>query len=396
MILGSPEFVADAAVSICGAIGAFIVLRSLDDIVQTAPVRRSFRFCLWVLVVLMVARVGHWGNMGWAFTATTYAMAALIPLAALLLAEVLLRRHAPPWLKKLCGGGAVVFVLLGLVSFDAIEFWHVLGLLLLQLVGLTGVAWFTFSRDYDSLSLAENQSISRMALSFLLILPFMLSDFMRTPAVDLPVRLGGLAVLALCWLSIGFRRSGLKQSEILRGFGSVVVVSVGLTLLLMVVAPLSMRNGMQVVSVLVAAIMLLAIWQASIALHIEDGSIVAMREMARVTGSGPQAGLELLRRGAGAPEAVLLLESDLGDFDIPALRGEFASLNHRQQIDAGNSELMNWLFSRYGATHAVALTQDPLILVMLNNPAIAGADTSQSGFGAIARMATLITGEKQS
>lgn len=395
MILSSPEFVADAAVSICGAIGACIVLRSLDDIVQTAPVRRSFRFCLWVLVVLMVSRVGHWGNMGWAFSATTYAMAALIPLAALLLAEVLLRRHAPPLLKKFCGGGALIFVLLALMSFEAIEFWHVLGLLILQLVGLSGVAWFTFRRDHDSLSLAENQSISRMALSFLLILPFMLSDFMRTPMIDLPVRLGGLAVLALCWLSIGFRRSGLRKLEILRGFGGVVVISVGLTLLLTVVAPLSLRNGVQVVSVLVAAIMLLAIWQASIALHIEDGSIVAMRKMAQVTGSGPQAGLELLRSGAGAPEAVLLVESDLGDFDIPALRTEFASPNHRQLTDEGNSEIMNWLFSRFGATHAVALTQIPLTLVMLNNPAIAGADTSQSSFGAIARMAILITGNKQ-
>lgn len=395
MILGSPEFVADAAVSICGAVGAFIVLRSLDDIVQTKPVQRSFRFCLWVLIVLMVARVGHWGNLGWMFSAATHAMAALIPLAALLLAEVLLRSHAPPWLKKFCGGGAVVFVILGVISVKAIEFWHILGLLLFQLVGLCGVAWFTSRRDRDSLSLAENQSISRMALSFLLILPFMLSDFMRTSAVDLPVRLGGLAVLALCWLSIGFRRSGLARAEILRGFGGVVAISLILTLLLATVTPLSLRNGVQIISVLVAAIMLLAIWQASIALNIEDGKMVAMREMAQAAGSGPQAGLDLLRRAAGAPEAVLLREGDLSDFDLPALRTEFAARNYRQEVDRNNSEAMNWLFLRFGATHAVALTQEPLTLVMLNNPAFAGPDASHSGFGAVARMAILITGENR-
>lgn len=395
MILGSPEFVADAAVSICGAIGAFIVLRGLDNIVQTKSVQQCFRFCLVILIVLMCARVGHWGGLGWLFSATTYAMAALIPLAALLLAEVLLRRHAPAWLKKFCGGGAVLFVALALVSFEATAFWHMLGLVVLQLVGLSGVAWFTYRRNHDSLSLAENQSISRMALSFLFILPFMLSDFMRTPVFDLPVRLGGIAVLALCWLSIGFRRSGLKSAEILWGFGGVVASSLMLTLLLATVATLSVRAGVQITAVLVAAIMLLAIWQASISLHIEDGTIVAMREMARPTRSGPEAGLDLLRRAAGAPEAVLLEEGDLTDFDVSALRAEFASRSYRQETDEANSEVINWLFSRFGATHAVALTQEPLTLAILNNPAIAGADASHSGFGAVARMATLITGENR-
>jgi hypothetical protein len=345
------------------------------------------------LIVLLVARVGHWANLGWLFSKTTYLMGALIPLAALLLAEVLMRRHAPAWLKMLCGGGAIVFAVLALISFEAIAYWHIFGLLLLQLVGLTGVAWFTYNRNRTSLSLAENQAISRIALSFLVILPFMLSDFMRTPTVDLPVRLGGLAVLALCWLSIGFRRSGLRKTNILWGFAGVTVVSVVLTALFATVTPVPMRAAAQLIAVLVAAIMLLAIWQVSISLHIEDGHLVAMREMAQTTDSGPQAGLTLLRRAAGAPEAVLLSESDLVDFDIAALRADFASVVLRHDTDDSNSEAVNWLFSRFGATHAVALTQTPLSLAMLNNPAIAGSDSSGSGFAAVARMAILITGE---
>ena len=92
---------------------------------------------------------------------------------------------------------------------------------------------------------------------------------------------------------------------------------------------------------------------------------------------------------------MLVQESDLTDFDVPALRADFAALSHRQQTDEGNSEGINWLFSRFGATHAVALSQQPLTLVVMNNPAISGADASQSGFGAIARMAILITGENK-
>lgn len=387
MIVSSPEFIADAAVSAFGALGAMIVLRNLSDIVHSPPVQRSFRFCLWVLIVLLITRIGHWGDFGWLFSAITLAAASLIPLAALLLAEVMLRRHAPAVLKQLCAGGGALFAVLSFIPFGPFELWYSLSLMTFQLGGLLGVAWFTLSRNRSSLSLAENNTVSRIALSFLLILPFLLSDFMRTPMIDLPVRLGGVAVLALCWLSIGSRRSGLRKRDILFGFGGVVLMSLGLTLLLSIVAPLPLRALVQITAVLVAAIMLLAIWQASISLHIEDAPMVAMRAMARASGTGPEASLTLLRRAAGAPEAVLVEETELKELDIPTLRAEFSDLQLRSKTDADNSEAIQWLFSHFGATHVVPLAQTPLTLVMLNNPVIASADPNGDTLAAVSRAA---------
>ena len=164
MLITSPEFIADASVSVFGAFGAMIVLRNLAHIVQSGPVQRGFRFCLWILILLMVVRIGHWGNFGWLVTSATFATASLIPLAGLLLAEVLLRRHAPAALKTLCASGGVVFGLLAFVSISTFEVWYTFGLMLFQLVGLVGVAWFTLARDRASLSLAENNLISQIAL----------------------------------------------------------------------------------------------------------------------------------------------------------------------------------------------------------------------------------------
>ena len=127
-------FLADAWVSLCAALGAATVLLRLQDLVQRPEIVRRFEFCLWVLVVLMLARIGHWGDWGWLFSVTTSLCAALIPLAALVLSEGLMRRHAPPVLKQFCAWGAVTFGMLGLFQFGSIEFVRLAGLLLFQTV----------------------------------------------------------------------------------------------------------------------------------------------------------------------------------------------------------------------------------------------------------------------
>ena len=213
---------------------------------------------------------------------------------------------------------------------------------------------------------------------------------MRNPVVDLPVRLGGVAVLALCWLSIGFRRSGLRKRDILLGFSGVVLTGLVLTLLLAIVMPLPLRASVQIMAVLVAAIILLAIWQTSISLHIEDAQLVALQEMAKATGVGRQASLDLLRRAAGAPEAILVEEDQLNDMDIPSLRAEFSSQECRNKDDGANSEGVQWLFSHFGATHAVPLAHTPLTLVMLNNPVIASSDPTGATLAAVARAAVTL------
>lgn len=384
-------FIADASISVFGALGATIALHSVAQITPSDAAARSFRFCLWLLVILMVARVGHWGQLGWLFSLVTQATAACIPLAGLMIAEVLLRRHAPLILKWLCAGGALVFTVLALVTLGRFGYWQVLGLLLFQVASLLGVAWFVLTRDHDSLAQAENRAISRIGLSLFLILPFLISDFLRMPGFDIPVRLGGVAVLALCWLSISFWRTGLRQTDILRGFGVVLLSSAALTALLAVVTPVDLRAIMQVAAVLVAALLLLATWQASVALNIEDGQQVAMRAMAEPHGIGPDAGQTLLRRATGAPDAVMVHEADLADYDLTALRGGFGEAHYRHTDDNQTCEDIKWLLSAYGASHAVKLKDSPLTLVLLNNPALAAADSNGVSLAAVARMAVMIS-----
>lgn len=384
-------FLADASISVFGALGAVIVLRNLDHITPTEAVARPVRFCLWVLITLLAARVGHWGELGWVYSLVTQGAAAFIPLAGLLIAEVLLRRHAPTALKLFCGFGAVVFLMLAILSLGLLGFWSVFGLLAFQVIGLSGVALFILTRDTESLGLAENQAIGRISLAFVFILPFVITDFLRTPNLDIPVRLGGIAVLALCWLLINFQRSGLRAMDVVRGFIAVFGIGVILTGLMALSVPLDWRSGMQFTAVLLAALMLLATWQASVALHLEDGPLVALRAMADSAGSGPEAGLTLLRSATGSPDAVLVQEPELVDFDAELLNQAFEHSNICHIGGGTGSEDISWLLAAYSATHAVRLTDKPLSLVLLNNPALAVSDEYSTGLAAVVRMARMIS-----
>ncbi len=388
------NFLADSWVSLCAALGAATVLLRLQDLVQRSEIARRFQFCLWILVVLMLARIGHWGQWSWFFSAATSFCAALIPLAALVLSEGLLRRHAPPILKQLCAWGAVMLGLLGLFQFSSIEFARLAGLLLFQLFGLGGVALFVLRRDRNSLSSAENRTINWISLSFLLILPFLATDFTRGTMLDLPVRLGGVAVLGLCWLSIAMNRSGLRAWDTLRGFGIVIVMTTLLSIIVSGIVPMDIRSGVQVMAIILSALMLLAIWQAAIALRIEDRQLIALREIADADGQGPQASLALLRRAAGSPDAILVEEADLADMNLNDLRANFTT-TPVQQLGATDDEQVNWLFSRFDATHAVFLSGTPLRVVMLNSPDIVDQDSTGVALRAVQRMAWVLMNEGQ-
>lgn len=391
MTLPAHDFIADASISVFGACGAVIVLHHLNQITQTPALARSFRFCLWVLIILMLMRVGHWGGLGWAFSVATQATAAFVPLAALLIAEVLLRRHAPRGLKWICASGACLFTLAAFVTFGDLPLRLVLALLAFQVLGLAGVAVFVLIRDRISLGTAENHAIDRIALSFVLILPFLITDYLRAPVWDVPVRLGGLAVLSLCWLSISFQRQGLRRTDILRGFGAVVLTSLVLARLLSVALPIDWRTGVQVMTVLVAALMLLATYQAAVSLHIEDGHMAAMRAMAEESGSGPEAALALLSRATASPDAVMITTADMGDFDITTLNAGFDHKHHCRKDSGNTPEKITWLLSSYGATHAIRLIDDPLTLVVLNNPGLAATAGEDAGLTAVVRMARMIS-----
>jgi hypothetical protein len=85
-----------------------------------------------VLAVLLACRILDWVTGIGIFRLVTIVAAGLLPLAALLLTEGLLRRHAPFFLKLLAAGGAVTFLLLAMIPERFAEPWRMAALRLRQ------------------------------------------------------------------------------------------------------------------------------------------------------------------------------------------------------------------------------------------------------------------------
>lgn len=380
-----PAYLADAWLSLAAGLGALIVLRSLGALTPDDGLRWRMRLLLILLVTLMVARIGHFAGAGWLFSALTHGSAALLPLAALLLAEGLLRRHAPRWLKAFCAGGGAFLCLVGLIQLEAVEPLRIGGLLALQLIGLLAVAQFVARRDRNSLAADENAMINRMALAFLLVLPLLATDFMRGDGGDIPVRMGGLAVLALCWLAISLGRTGLGTRQIVFGFAVSLAMSAVLSLLIAGFTPLEWRSAVQTSASILAGILLLAIAQAAIALRIEDQHNLALRHIAQARAEGTDAALSFVRQAAGSPEALRLGDSDLSGLDREAL--ERVMQAQPMQDHSSADEGIRWVLDRVGASHLLMTGSAPLRLIALDRPAIARTDRSGAGLGAIQRVA---------
>ncbi len=364
-----PAFVADAWVSMCAAIGSLIVLRHIDDLIPLAALAQRFRYCLWLIIFLMLIRIGHWGNGGYLFTALTYLSSALIPLAALTVAEGLMRLHAPLSLKYLCVGGTLVFGISAFFHFEATMFWQLTGLLCFQLVALLGIAIFVIKRDTTRLNREDNVAIDRIALSFAVILPFLASDFMRTSALDIPVRLGGIAVLALCWLALNLGRVSLRKRDISIGFIAIIVSSIALTFVVSELNPMETRTSFQIAIVLVAATMVLAIRQAALAFFIEDRNEIVLQALSAPRGSGPIDALSFLRSATHVGDVVLADTDLLSDFDIDHLTQHFQQRPVQAATANISEEQLKWLFARFDATHAMCLTTSPLRLALFKMPA---------------------------
>ena len=109
----NPALVADTIVDLCGALGVGVAILTLRRRDPHGALTARFLPALGLVAALFTLR----GLGGWSGSAllqrSALVCASLFPLAALIVAEGTLRRHAPRWLKLAVLAGAL---LLGVIS----------------------------------------------------------------------------------------------------------------------------------------------------------------------------------------------------------------------------------------------------------------------------------------
>ncbi|ESY39369.1 hypothetical protein ACYG9Z_12735 [Mesorhizobium sp. RSR380A] len=390
--------VADTITSLAALVGLLVVISIIGGRDTGDPLSRRFLFGLKVLAVLLACRILDWTTGLAFFRFVTITAAGLLPLAALLLTEGLLRRHAPFALKLFAAGGALLFFLLAPIPARFAEPWRMAVLLAFQFGGFLAIGWLVMTRDRDSLSAAENRTVERMALSLLLIIPFMVTDY-RPGLFEVPVRLGGIAILFLCWLTIGLGRASLGHRDTIGAFTVITLSSVFAGLALGGIDDLGWRGSVQGVVIVLSATLLAVIYNDSVSLTAEKRRDSLLKHMAEGDLTDSARFLRGLQSHILVDGALILPAADLGDFDLKVLARaleqepvrSLADTQPGAPVDQDIREQLAWLFEKFEATHVLLATLEPLTVVALNMPALASSPGVEMELRAVQRMAMLIS-----
>lgn len=387
--------VADSFVSLAALGGLLVLIGTIRSFDTESPLNRRFLFGLQVLAALMASRVLAWWTDLFIFKAATIITAGLVPLSTVLLAEGLLRRHAPRTTKWIAAGGAAAFIALAFLPASIAEPWRVTLLFLYQLVTFALAGHMTVTRDRASLSKAENQAVDRVALSLLLILPLLVTDF-RSAYIDQPVRLGGVAILFLCWLLISLGQRAVMHRDTVVSFAILLSVALLAALVIGFENELEPAALVRAASVILSAALLGVIWKDSLSLRTEQRRQSLIRHLAEDRIDDTLGFLNELQNHPLVDGALLLGEDELSDLDLPVIKALFAARPLMRAAETGSlsqsdAEQLAWLLEKYEATHVMLVSNRPFRLIALNMPSVTATPGTETELKVVQRMAMLIS-----
>ncbi|MEZ5854682.1 MAG: hypothetical protein R3D67_08010 [Hyphomicrobiaceae bacterium] len=380
--------VADALVNFFGAAGAYVLAREIYRADPFGPVTRRIAFALRFVAVFFLLRSFSWATGDRATFDVADVLGAATPLVSLIVAEGLLRRHAPKWLKLSLLGAPVLLAVAKVVPL--VPSSATIAVLVASVFGgFLGVAGLLWRRDTSSLTSAENTNIRQVLFALLLLAPLILTDF-RSVWPDVPIRLG--AVGALMLLYFGFGAGNLQAG----GFARAGTVAVFVAIAAVFGWGYAVTTGGGEFShiVRVAAVGFSGLLFAAI--YSEAKGALGERQRKRgplldaATPSAFEAGLRAHPLLGGAHVLSGQALSHVADATLDSLLAEKPVL-HRTEAPWGRSptdegvERALSLMTAYDSTDLAVLTRTPLRLLVVSLPAIA-RDVRSEGELQLARL----------
>ncbi|MDO6591823.1 MULTISPECIES: hypothetical protein [Rhodobacterales] len=383
---------------LCMSLAAILGLLTLQMVLQRRdgrdPINRRFLFCLRITMLLFVGRVLVALTDLQVFRIFVLMGAGFIPLAALLLTEGLLRRHAPPRVKALIGAGTVVFVCSAFWYGEGIDPLRLYLLLGFQLFGFFTAGWLIARRDRTSLSASENTTVTRISLSLLLFVPLAISDFLMV-SMGLPIQFSALGVLIMCWLAIGLGRSQIGHRVVIVNFAVIVLASVLVGLLIGEIAQLD-RDGMLLSgAVVMTALFLVVILNDARTLRSEEQSLGLLQYLAKTQTHDPIVFLRDLRGHPLVEGAAMISRKSLAQLQDATLDQIFEAAPVLRRSDPPKlgdlaDDHIAHLFERYSATHIIMASGTPRVLIALAMPSLSASPMAETELQVVQRMAALM------
>lgn len=380
----------------CAALLGLYVLQSVlvrRDVWD--PINQRFLFGIRVTMMLFAGRVLMIVTGVEAFRILVLLGAALIPLAVLILTEGLLRRHAPPLMKAVVGGGGIAFGFLAFWYSDSIDPMRLYCLLGFQLLGFVLSGWLILRRDRSSLSGNENAMVVRLGLSLILFIPLAAGDFLLL-AIGLPIQFSALGVLILCWLAIGLGRAHQGHWATLVNLGVMIGAAAFVGGMIGVFAELGRNGFLLVIASIMTMLFVVTILNDARALRQEEQSLGLLRHLATAKTDDPMAFLRDLQDHPLVEGAVVVSQESLLGLQETVLEEIFAAAPVLRRADPPQlgpvaDDHITYLFARYSATHVMLGMETPRLLIALSMPSLSASPSAELELEVVQRMAALMS-----
>lgn len=380
----------------CAALlGLYVLQRVLIRRDPWDPINRRFLFGVRITMALFLGRVLMIMTGIEAFRVLVLFAAAVIPLAVLILTEGLLRRHAPPPVKVLIGGGAILFALSSAWYSDSIDPARLFSLLGFQLLGFLVSGWLITTRDRASLSANENAMVVRLGLSLFLFIPLAAGDFLLLYS-GLPIQFSALGVLILCWLAIGLGRAHLGHRATLVNLAMMIGAAIIVGSMISLFAQLGRDGVLMSIAAIMTTLFVVAILTDARSLRLEEQSMGLLRHLATAKTDDPMAFLRDLQDHPLVEGAVVVSEASLAGLDDAVLDRIFSAAPVLRRADPPRlgpvaDDHITHLFDSYAATHVMLGMTAPRVLIALSMPSLSASPSAELELQVVQKMAALMS-----
>lgn len=338
-----------------------------------------------------------------------FAAATLLPIAVSIFSEHLLRRHHPLALKLGALAVSSVFFIVNLM----LDLPGNLPLLIIFLAGfllvLASNGWLLLTQSHTQLSRNESQLARSAALAAVFALPLIVTDF-REELDYMPVRLGALGPLILIYVLLHLTSASGAVANMLSRL-LVLVASAGVLSLMFGVVTVGM--GSNLASAWLHGMPVATAWMLLAAAVIQTRLLISearsqnfLRWLLHARLDSVDGLLGSLKKLPLTAEHTVLRAQELMHYNVDQLfalagsRREPLNLNEARtwvkaeqahKLDA--AEQLIDLLERHEMTHALLITREPPLIVLLNLPQGANTAVGEIRAGVIQRIARRITSD---
>lgn len=385
----------DAQALVDGLCAVGLGASALAILGRPSPLRSRLAFAFAGLCLFFAFRAASaasgWPGLGLA----TLVIACALPLAALLLAEGVLRRHAPRPLKLLTAGGAIAATAAILATGGArpTSDW-ILGLYVVA--SLLGVTLLLLGRQRAGLSGQENARAAALTLAGALVTLAAATDFLPSA----PVGLSGIGAAAVAFV---FTANPTSARDARGALGELALLA-GLAILATpALAPALGLGGPAPLARLAAVLTALLLAGDALTGLARRGAVPDSRSLARALGGADLGSLDsFLEALADQPllAGLRIAEgSQLADYDAaglgPALMARPVWTPALAAAGAAQTRALEELadlMARAEATHALLVSATPLRIALLTLPEGGPAVRQEADLALFGRLAGIAAG----